>query len=217
MKKHLPFTLEVSLWTLIVWFSLVLLKAAGWVFFCYGLMFAHEAAHGFTAFIFGCKVTKIKIYPFGFCAHIEGIDLLCKSRQFLLYFAGPAVHLIAGILIGVLYHADVVSLVMKDYLLQLNFNYFVFNLLPIYPLDGYRLLSVAMQHFFSFQTSMKMLQMISFFALWMFFMSGLTQTIIFNVCVLLLLAINVHHCVQLHDEILDHQIRNRLDRCIGSI
>lgn len=214
MKKRLPFTLEISLWTLIVWFFLAMLKAAGWVFFCYGLMFAHEASHALTALIFGCKVQKITIYPFGLCAHIEKVDQLSTRQKLLLYSAGPAVHVIAYAAIELVYHTGAVSLVMKDYLMQLNTNYLMFNLLPIYPLDGYRLFSAIAQDFFSFQASSVLMQTVSFIFLALFMKSVSFHTLVFYGCVLLLLSINVHHCIQLHQEVKEHQMRNSIDRCI---
>jgi len=212
MKKHLPFTLDISVWTLIVWFFLALLKATGWVFFCYGLMFLHEAAHTCSACFFGCPVLSIKVYPFGLCAHLEGIEDLSRLKKAFVYVSGPSVHLFVQILIVLFFKLGVLSLVMRNYLTQLNLNYFVFNLLPIYPLDGYHLLLTFLQVKLSFFSSVIFMQMVSFIALFLFIRFSPAQNLVFVLCAVLLCGINVFHLFHLRDQWMNYQLKNSFSR-----
>ncbi|MBQ4342710.1 MAG: site-2 protease family protein [Erysipelotrichaceae bacterium] len=197
---------------MIVWFFLALLKATGWVFFCYGLMFFHEAAHALSGWFFGCDVLCVKVYPFGLCAHLEGIDNLSNLKKAFVYFSGPSVHLFVQILIVLFWKLDILSLVMRNYLTQLNLNYFIFNLLPIYPLDGYHLFLTFLQVKLSFYSSAIFMQLVSFIALFLFIRFNPAQNLVFVLCAVLLCGINVFHLFHLRDQWMNYQLKKSFSR-----
>ena len=171
-----------------------MLNAGRWVFFCYGLMLLHELAHVFCAFLFKCHVPFITIYPFGLCAEVEGTDFLAFSQRLLLYSAGACVHLVVFAVIEGMYRMDAVSLIMKDYLFQLNMNYLLFNLLPVYPLDGYQIFISFLYVLFPYRKALWISQGISFCVLiWLIGSSG--SLVVVLSCILLMLM-NGMRCVQ---------------------
>ena len=161
MKKLLSLKIRISITTLLVWWCLWMLNAGRWVFFCYGLMVIHELAHVFCACLFQCRVQSVTIYPFGLWAEVEDTDCLSFYQRILMYGSGPCVHLLVFLMIYFMYSSGFISLLMKNYLVQINLNYLMFNLLPVYPLDGYQILIGGLYCLFPYRWSFVLSEMIS--------------------------------------------------------
>ena len=209
MKKLLPFSLKISNWTLVLWLIFYQLDAFRWVLFCYGLMLIHECFHAFAALMNGCTVVRIVMYPFGLCAQIDGVEQLPHLRKFIVYLAGPSAHLVMQLLILFLFAQQEISLVMKQYLTQINLNYFLFNLLPMYPLDGYHLLETVFTAVFH-KPIFILMQAISFFVLFVFVLCSPARNIAFFLCSILLFGVNVIRSFQFKKEMLEKQIIKHL-------
>lgn len=100
----------------------------------------HESAHMLAAKAFHYEVPQVVLYPFGFGASILHLGHGSLWRETLILLAGPCVHLIIPFLLIVLVKFDLISITYANYLEQLNQSVLLFNLLPIYPLDGGRIL-----------------------------------------------------------------------------
>ena len=110
------------------------------MFFC----FLHELGHIIAAKFFKMKVEKVEILPCGFSSSF----FLCNSPEFFQNFsmqelvvamAGPIVSLILAL--SFQYIDDInFSLVNKQEIVYSNILILIFNLLPLYPLDGGRIL-----------------------------------------------------------------------------
>ena len=111
----------------------------------------HELAHLITGVIIGLKPETLKIMPLGFCiefkTNIEDYNKkILKSnmlsvKKIIIAFAGPFVNLIIALL-GIVYKID-------SNIIYANLLIFLFNMLPIYPLDGGRILKNILKMFFS--------------------------------------------------------------------
>lgn len=198
MKKLYPFKIKISIWTWLVWVVLCWLGAAKWAMFCYGLMFLHELSHSFIAMFNGCTVYQISVYPFGFCAEMAGVKQLSPFKKILVYLAGPFSHFVVQILIVFLFGHHEISWVMEQYLTQINLNYFLFNLIPVYPLDGYHIVE-ALLEFVCTDKCFWAMQMISFVALMVFAQKCIYRTAVFRLCVLLLFFMNLVHVLKMSD------------------
>ena len=108
----------------------------------------HEFGHSFTAMHYGIGVRRILLMPIGGMAEMDDIPRQ-PSRELLITLAGPAVNfVIAGLIFGVMWAADVpdddgaaYSLVgFFDLLFWWNLAMGIFNLLPAFPMDGGRIL-----------------------------------------------------------------------------
>lgn len=114
----------------------------------------HELGHSFTAMHFGVGVRRILLMPIGGMAEFDQIPRE-PSREFLITLAGPLVNFaIAGIL-GVLvgaphgwpfgetnYPANAVG--FAQLLLHWNLLMGCFNLIPVFPMDGGRILRATL-------------------------------------------------------------------------
>ena len=136
-----------------------MLKEFGMVFF---IIIVHELGHLFTAIYFKWNWNKIVIYPFGGCLKFdEKINRSLKEELFIL-LNGPITQII--------FYFIIFYLSMKGFMTYRNFLLFkgyhysllLFNLLPIYPLDGGRLLNILMNYILPFKKGNKIVIFISF-------------------------------------------------------
>lgn len=120
------------------------------------LILIHECGHAFCAKILGWNLKEIVLYPFGGVTVIEDKINKPMKEELLILLAGP----IAQISYYLLFykHFPVSFSFFHHYLL-------LFNLLPIYPLDGGKILNLCYQSIFPFLFSHKILIFSSFFFL----------------------------------------------------
>ncbi len=113
------------------------------------IVFAHEMGHVLVSKILKYEIENVTIYPFG------GITKLYKEinvplkNDFLLAIAGFLAQLILLIVI------NLINLNTHTYNTFIEYNtlIFLFNLLPIYPLDGFFILETLLNKIFSFKKS----------------------------------------------------------------
>lgn len=97
----------------------------------------HELGHVFAGIILGKKIEKLEFLAIG-CRvkFLEEDNDKKEIREILIAAAGPLTNLIF-VLILMLIPLDIIY---KDLYIYANFLIGIFNLLPIYPLDGGRIL-----------------------------------------------------------------------------
>lgn len=133
-------SVAVNVATLLVFFTCVVL---------------HELGHCFTAMAFGVGVRRILLMPIGGMAEFDGIPRE-PGRELLVALAGPAVNVVlAGILFplvgfppgwhlfGFENYPDTLQGFLQ-LLLHWNVLMVLLNLLPIFPMDGGRVLRAAL-------------------------------------------------------------------------
>jgi len=120
----------------------------------------HELCHLMMAYYFHFDIEKIEILPFG--AYLTLGDFYCHSimEELCVVLAGPCSHLFIGIFLERMSQS-----VYQAYLIQINLYVFLFNLLPIYPLDGNRICGLLLQTVMDIKKSMYWQLKISVFCL----------------------------------------------------
>ena len=71
-------------------------------------------------------------------------------NEILIAMGGPLSIYVSSFLLYVLYEFGFISMSFYEYLFDINLNIFLFNILPIYPLDGGRVLHGLCHYFFYF-------------------------------------------------------------------
>ena len=126
------------------------------LFYFTTILLVHELGHSLTAIIFKIKLKKIEIYPYGGLSKLEhdiNIELL---KEFLVVIMGPIIQILFTYLILKLNIVDNTFLSYSKFIL-------IFNLLPIYPLDGGRILNILLSIFISYYNSLKLTYYFSYF------------------------------------------------------
>lgn len=129
--------------------------------------FIHEIGHLVTGLIIGMKPEKLEIMPFGITVSfkikpqeynkkIKKGNLL-EIKKIIVAIAGPLTNFLI-ILIASKIKMEITQYLMVAYT---NFLIMIFNLLPIYPLDGGRILKSILHIFFGKRKSEKYINTIS--------------------------------------------------------
>lgn len=94
----------------------------------------HEISHAITGMFLGLKLRKFCIMPFGFKITFEetGTYKTNTKKQFIIAISGPIVNICIMIL-AIIFN-------LHSSIIYANLIIAIFNLIPIYPLDGGRIL-----------------------------------------------------------------------------
>lgn len=114
------------------------------------IIFVHEMGHAICAQFFKWRITSIQLLPFGGMLETEEYGNKSLREDLFVVLAGPLQHLWLIAVSYLLYLSSFISAELYQTFIYLNLVLFVFNLLPIWPLDGGRLLFIAMAQFYSF-------------------------------------------------------------------
>ena len=144
------FTKQIEIYALIMIFAII-----------------HELGHLLAGLLMGMKPEKIEIMPFGvsisFKINIKEYNKKIKKgnvleiKKIIIALAGPITNFI---LILITYHLKL-DLVKSMLIIYTNFLIMIFNLLPIYPLDGGRVLKGILHIIFAKRKSEKFINTIS--------------------------------------------------------
>ncbi|MFM2012009.1 MAG: putative zinc metalloprotease Rip3 [Planctomycetota bacterium] len=134
-------------------------SALGFIFSVFACVFLHELGHALAARRFGRPTLDITLLPIGGIARIQGSKIDPWSDGWIA-IAGPMVNfaialvLTLGIFLGLFPAMDLSKISISDLswaqqLLIANIAIGVFNLLPLFPLDGGRILRCLLCYFTS--------------------------------------------------------------------
>lgn len=103
----------------------------------------HELGHSFVAAGAGYRLKKITLMPFG--AVVSGkLDGMKLKDEIKIALAGPFINLAVGLLFVASWWIYPESYAFTDIAAEANFSMAIVNLLPIFPLDGGRILSASL-------------------------------------------------------------------------
>ncbi len=146
-------------------------NAAGWgmtfILLIYASILAHELGHMLAANFYGVRSSSVTIWPVG------GVILLERQpdtpqQDIVVALAGPAVNIVIGTVlfglllwpIGLYDSLGFMSLDVLYRLMAINFVLAMFNLLPIFPMDGGRILRAALTLKFGIERAVKLAAMV---------------------------------------------------------
>ena len=136
------------------------------------LLLIHELGHYTAAKLLKFKVLKIVIYPFGGITKIH--DLINKdiNEEILVATSGVIFQFIFYLIIVYLNHINII----RDYTLNIytlyNNQIIFFNLMPIYPLDGSKIINLLLSKFFNYNLSNKLTIIISLMGMSLFILTS---------------------------------------------
>ena len=125
------------------------------------LIIVHELGHYIACLITKVNVSKIIIYPYGGITKIEDVIDINFTKELFIAISGIVIQSIYFFIIYLLYK----NYLIRDYTYNIFYNYhysmIIFNLIPIYPLDGSKILNIVINKLFNFKLSNILLIIIS--------------------------------------------------------
>lgn len=127
------------------------------------LFFIHELGHILAALYYHWNIKKIMVLPFGGLTIFEEALNRPMKEELIITIMGPVFQILAYLLLA--------PIIDKAYFLTLHLSFLLFNLLPIYPLDGSKLVLLFLERYISFYHSYQTILWIScFLSILLFFM-----------------------------------------------
>ena len=127
----------------------------------FGIAVLHEAAHALCSYIIGNRNIKFNIHPWGVCMTCDEFEN--PKSEFFAAAAGPFLNLIL-LLIGAILN-------LRNFYVA-NLFMLVINLLPVYPLDGGRILFAVLKNEFSGSVLRSIMKTVSAIITAVVFISG---------------------------------------------
>lgn len=114
-------------------------------------VFIHEASHIVAIHFCGGKIDRIEVRAFGIKVNVPELKYMSYKREIIIAAMGPLVGIITASI--VLLAADVCKSDSLLYFAGINIIISGINLLPVYPLDGGRIILSLVLMFFSVRVS----------------------------------------------------------------
>lgn len=108
--------------------------------FLIGIIFIHEMGHAAAASFFSWRIKRITLLPFGGVAEMDEHGNRPMKEEALVVMAGPLQHIWMVGLAFMLYEISWLPEELYQLFLQYNLMILAFNLFPIWPLDGGKLI-----------------------------------------------------------------------------
>ncbi|BBH19258.1 stage IV sporulation protein FB [Paenibacillus baekrokdamisoli] len=120
----------------------------------FAIVFVHELGHVITARGFGWTVREVKLLPFGGVAEVEEAGSLPSKEDAIVAIAGPLQNVWMGAVAWTFGQLGLWNVEWSDYVWRANVMIGLFNLLPILPLDGGKLMQAALSQTLAFHQTL---------------------------------------------------------------
>lgn len=111
--------------------------------FCFICMALHESGHVLTAILVHARVRSIKIMPVGFSAVIDD-DFCSVPQRAAISVGGPFANIVVFFILSAVNSYFLIDSENMRFFILTNLLLAVFNMIPVMPLDGGRLIWVAL-------------------------------------------------------------------------
>lgn len=120
------------------------------------IILVHEIGHSIMGILLGFKLNNITIYPYGGNSNFTYLINTKLYKELLVVITGPLIQILFTYLIYIL------KIDVSNYFYSYSKLILIFNLLPILPLDGGKILNIIFEYFLSYYNSLKITLYISY-------------------------------------------------------
>ncbi|WP_332629280.1 M50 family metallopeptidase [Halalkalibacter flavus] len=129
------------------------------------IVFIHEMGHAIAAHSFKWRIHKIELLPFGGVAEVEDVGNRPFHEELIVIIAGPLQHIWMMVLSYCLVQTSFWTSTDHHLFIWHNIMILLFNLIPILPLDGGRLVQLWCTYRFPYVQALTVSRWISCFVL----------------------------------------------------
>ena len=162
------------------------------------IIIIHELGHYTLAIICKMNVEKIIIYPYGGIVKMNNLINTSINKDLLVAISGIIFQTFYYLIIILLYNKGIV----REYIFNLfkiyNTNIIIFNLLPIHPLDGSKILNLILSKFLPFNITNKLNIIISIITLIIVICINYYN---FNYTTILIIGIILDNLIKYHQQL----------------
>lgn len=162
------------------------------------IIIVHEMGHFLTGYFLKLKVKEISLFMFGGVTIFDEDLNLNIFKELLVVVMGPVVQMLFYMIVYYLYTKGFVNVNTMKKVSTINLILLEFNLLPILPLDGGKILNNILDLILSYDLAHKVSLVVSFLALPLVFLFD-------NKLIIILVVISL--LVRLFEEINWHKFR----------
>lgn len=120
------------------------------------IIIVHELGHYTVAKLNNLNVEKIMIYPYGGLVKMNNLINTSINKELLVAISGIIFQIIYYILITYLYHIGYIREYIYNLFTMYHQSILLFNILPIHPLDGSKILNLLLSKILPFNTANKL-------------------------------------------------------------
>ena len=139
---------------IIILFIFILIGEFRFITYFMLLILVHELGHLFISLLFKWNIDKIIILPFGGLTKYNEIINRPLIEEFLVA--------ISGIILQLIFYNFIKYYIDYKYFSFINYFIILFNLIPIYPLDGSKILNVFFNIITSYKNSLNLTLIVSY-------------------------------------------------------
>ena len=162
------------------------------------IIIIHELGHYITAKLHSIEVNKIIIYPYGGLTQINSPINTKISIDLKIAISGIVFQLIYYFIIYILYKNNIIREYIFEEFTTYNFSILFFNILPIHPLDGSKILNLFLSKMLPYKLTLKLNILVSLITLIIIFYINYYQ---FNYTTILIITIILDNIVKYYKEI----------------
>lgn len=186
-----------------LFFLLIIILTGNFNYFiCYfSLLFIHELGHAITGIILGYKFNKIIFYPLGGVTIFNLPINIPLKKELLILIMGPIMQIIGYLFLKKSF----------PFIIVYHYTLLIFNLLPIYPLDGGKILNILINYKYNYLKSFNIIFIISLFLLIMLFIYNIIN---FNLNLFFMVLLIFHKLTSYYKNKLFYYNRFLIERTI---
>lgn len=140
------------------------------MFIIYFILVIHEIGHYILFRYYNIGVNKITLYPYGGIIDNDMLINTNSKKVLLISLGGILMQLILYLVVYLIYSLGFINYSFYDMFNKYNLYIILFNLIPIYPLDGFKILNSLLELILSFKFSLKISVIFNFIFIILFFL-----------------------------------------------
>jgi stage IV sporulation protein FB len=119
----------------------------------FGIVLVHEIGHLVAANGFGWRVREVQLLPFGGVLIVDELGTAPTREELIVSLAGPLQHVWMILIALLMKWVDVGASSWWDYFIEANLMIGLFNLIPVMPLDGGKVMQSLLGYLLSYHNT----------------------------------------------------------------